>query len=95
MRKRITINIANNVDTIDFFFGKKIKYGMPIQLMHVDSDFFLQHAKKVSELHKGCSILELVEEPAPSRVTFMLQSRYKYRAMGDDVVFGDHILLFN
>ena len=48
-----------------------------------------------SELHKGCQLLEMTEEPAPSRVTFMLYSRYNYRAEGDGVVFGDHILLYN
>lgn len=34
-------------------------------------------------------------DPAPSRVTFIINSRYNYRAVGDPVVFGDHILLHN
>ena len=89
------INTHNNQSTLAHFFGKKVTYGMPIQLMHLDSGFYLQHAKKVSELHKGCQLLELTSDPAPSRVTFILQSRYQYRAEGDCVVFGDHILLYN
>lgn len=54
LKKRIKINLSNNIDTIDKSFGKQVMYGQPIQLMHLDSGFFLQHAKKVSELHKGC-----------------------------------------
>jgi hypothetical protein len=54
LRKRIIINEHNNHVTIKHFFGKRVTYGSPIQLMHVDSGFFIQHAKKVSELHKGC-----------------------------------------
>jgi hypothetical protein len=95
LKKRIIINEHNNNVTIKHFFGKRVTYGSPIQLMHVDSGFFIQHAKKVSELHKGCQLLELTLDPAPSRVTFMLHSRYNYRAEGDGVVFGDHILLYN
>ena len=95
LKKRIAININNNHGTIEHYFGKKVLYGSPIQLMHVDSGYFIQHAKRVSELHKGCQLLEMTEEPAPSRVTFMLYSRYNYRAEGDGVVFGDHILLYN
>jgi len=95
LKKRIEVGTENNNSTIAHFFGKKVTYGIELQLMHVDSGFYLQHAKRVSDLNKGCQLLELVPEPAPSRVTFVLQSRYKYRAYGEPVVFGDHILLYN
>lgn len=61
----------------------------------MDSGYFLQHSKRSSFENKGCSALELAEEPSPQRVTFFIHSRYKYRQLGDEIVFGDHILLYN
>lgn len=73
----------------------KVHYGMPIQLMHVDSGFFIQHAKRISHIDRSCQRIELVENPAPQRVTFYIQPRYRYREDGEPVVYNDHITLYN
>ena len=75
--------------------GQKVTYGQTIQLMHVDSGFYLQNSKRSSQLNKSTSTLELVEEPAPMRAQFIIQSRYRYRQPGEHVVYNDHILLYS
>lgn len=36
-----------------------------------------------------------MEEPAPQRAWFVIQSRYRYRQIGEPVVYNDHILLYS
>jgi len=57
--------------------------------MHDASGQFLQLSKKSAEEDKTCQRLELTSSPVPSRVTFQIQPRYKYRQEGDPVVFKD------
>lgn len=79
LAKRKVKNIEANERYYEVVKGKRVTYGSIIQLMHVDSGFYLQNSKKSSQLNKSCSLLELVEEPAPQRAQFILQSRYHYR----------------
>ena len=72
LQKRITQQISNNEQWIRIQNGKKITYGTPIQLMHVDSGMFIQYAKKTSNFNRYCSKLELSNEPSAQRVTFFI-----------------------
>lgn len=63
--------------------------------MHVESGFFIQHAKKVSQFARQCQQLELVQHPSPQRSTFYILPRYKYRQDGEPVVYNDHVILYN
>lgn len=72
-------NILLNEKNFNQLKGTKVTYGQTIQLMHVDSGFYLQNSKRSSQLNKSTSTLELVEEPAPMRAQFIIQSRYRYR----------------
>lgn len=88
-------NTNNNNKLMQDMHGKRIIYGMPIQLRHVDSQYFLQYTKKISQNDRQCQELELVREPSAQRVTFFIYPRFKYRQEGDSVVYNDHVLLYN
>lgn len=89
------INKINNEKLIQNMTGRKVTYGMPIQLMHLDSGYFLQYNKRISELDRQCQTLELSIDPSAQRVTFFIYPRFKYRQEGEYVVYNDHILLYN
>jgi hypothetical protein len=36
-----------------------------------------------------------VTEPSAQRVTFYIQPRYKYRQVGQNIVYNDHVLFYN
>lgn len=63
--------------------------------MHVDSGYYLQHAKRVSELDRNCQLLELMKDPNPQRCTFVFSPRYNYRQDGEPIVLNDHVLIYN
>ena len=48
LEKRIKQQNENNEIWIQKNFGKKVLYGTEIQLRHMDSKMFMQHAKKAS-----------------------------------------------
>ena len=48
LEKRVKMNDENNTRYRQAMLGRKVMYGQPIQLMHVDSGYFIQHAKRVS-----------------------------------------------
>jgi hypothetical protein len=52
--------------------GKKVLYGSQVQLRHIDSRMYLQHAKKSSQLDRQCSQIELSNAPSAQRVTFFI-----------------------
>lgn len=95
LKRRLIAQGQNNITIMNEWFGKKVLYGQNIQLMHVDSGYFLQHAKKVSELDRSCQGLELAELPNPQRCTFILLPRYNYRQEGEPIVLNDHVLIYN
>lgn len=65
-------NIKLNEKNFENMKGIKVHYGQTVQLMHVDSGFYLQNSKRSSQLNKSTSTLELVEEPAPMRTQFII-----------------------
>ena len=48
LERRVKNNETNNNKLILDLHGRRVSYGQPIQLMHVDSGYFLQFAKRVS-----------------------------------------------
>jgi hypothetical protein len=95
LERRIEQQGINNERWIKQNRGKKVLYGTPIQLKHVESGMFIQLAKKTSTIDRECQQLELTNDPSAQRVTFQIQQRYKYRQDGEPVVFNDHIIFYN
>jgi hypothetical protein len=54
LERRKLANHENNLKTMSDMFGQRVYYGQPVQLMHVDSGYFLQHAKKISQVDRTC-----------------------------------------
>lgn len=54
LKKRCAMNKINNIKLMQEMAGKKVVYGMPIQFMHVDSGYFLQLAKRISQGDRKC-----------------------------------------
>jgi hypothetical protein len=46
-------------------------------------------------MDKTCNRLELVDDPMPSRATWVFQPRYRYRLMNEKVCYHDEILIYN
>ena len=54
LQKRIEQQHINNRRWIVKQQGKRVMYGTPVQLRHVDSGMYIQHAKRSSELDRNC-----------------------------------------
>lgn len=52
--RRMNLNKINNDKYIDMMNKRKVTYGMPIQLMHVDSGYFLTMTKSLSQTDRSC-----------------------------------------
>ena len=75
--------------------GEIIYYGNEVNLIHKDSSRILGITGKASDKEKGSMRVKLFSQGVPEDVDFQILSRYKYKQIGDRVVFGDHIMLFN
>ena len=95
LRVRMTQEQEFNQRLVTVRQGEIVLYGNEIQLQHFDSTAYLHIAKVNAEFDKECEQLELVTNPAPTRVVFEIFPRYKYRQVGDKVCYGDHILFYN
>lgn len=56
---------------------------------------YVQFSKKSSDQDKNAHLIELSDQPSTQRVSWYIQQRYNYRTDGEEVVFNDHIILYN
>lgn len=73
-----------------------MSYGHPIELQHYDSNkMVVVRALEDDEGRNEVSEITLVNVGFPDRCDFTITPRYKYRNLGDSVMFSDYFVLRN
>jgi hypothetical protein len=86
--------VQENEQLMTHQFGRQIKYGVDIQLMHFDSRMFLcamDSCADTSEIGYKVSLTTFFQ----SGMNFQIHSRFKSRVVGDPIQYGDEINLIN
>ena len=91
-KERAKKEVLHNRQLIKESFGKEIYYGLEIQLMHQDSETFLNVKDECSETEKIGYKLELCRHFQP-RMIFQLIPRFKSRLLGEKIQYGDLVHL--
>ena len=90
---RFASEIKQNAETLTSVLaggGAPIKYGDTIQLLHSASHLFVKMHKKTATIDKDCRLVSL-RDGAPGCL-FKLMPRYKTRALGSTVFYGDDVV---
>lgn len=74
--------------------GEYVQYGNIIQLLHVDSNCFVQATKQCADEDNSCNKIELALHGAKS-VYFKALGGFKYKKEGDSIHYNDQIVLYN
>ena len=84
----------SNKELLTSFFGKEISYGMEVQIMHFDSEMFLNSKNECASTESFGYKLELADFFC-STMTFQFLPRFKSRNIGDKVQYGDSLYVQN
>lgn len=77
-------------------YGEFILYGNEIELVHKASGKIVTIVKNSGGYEaKFGYFLELREEGTPDKCDFKILPKYKYRAEGERIIFGDYFVLYN
>lgn len=74
--------------------GELVQYGDELQMLHYDSNSFLEGSKNCSEIDKSCNMVKLNSQGS-KMVCFVVEPRYKYRNEGQPVNYGDVVVFRN
>ena len=74
--------------------GEEICYGQPIQLLHYDSNSWLEGSKICADLDKSSNMLKL-NAKGSKFTAFVIEPRYKYHLEGMKVTYGDVVVFRN
>lgn len=76
--------------------GEFVVYGNEIELLHKASGKIVTVVKKAGgDDAKFGNYLELKEQGSPNKCVFKILPRYKYRAEGEKIIYGDYFILYN
>ena len=84
----------SNKNLINDWYGKEVNYAEDIQLMHYDSEAFLNGKLLCSQVFQGAYKLHLSNEYGAGMI-FKIMPKYKLRQEGENVQFHDQCLLYN
>jgi len=77
-------------------YGEFVVYGNEIELIHKASGKIVTIVKNSTVLEsKFGTFLELRDAGRPEKCDFKILPRYKYRAEGEKIIFGDYFFLYN
>lgn len=93
-QERAKKEVLHNKQIIKESLGKEILYGLDLQLMHQDSETFLNAKDECSETDKIGYKLELSRH-FQQRMVFQLLPRFRSRQLGEKIQFGDLVHLLN
>ena len=74
--------------------GEFVAYGNELQLLHVDSNCYMQAAKQCADEDNSCNKVELATHGSKS-VWFKALGGFKYKQEGDRIHYNDQIVLQN
>jgi hypothetical protein len=74
--------------------GELVSYGEEVQLLHYDSQSFIEGSKLCSEMDKSCNLIKLTPQ-GNKNVYFFVTPRYAYRSDGQHVNYGDVVVFRN
>lgn len=94
LERKLRDEEAINMRTFNFKKGAYVEYGNTIQLLHVQSQCFIQGSKTCADEDNSCNKIELAVHGG-KHVQFVAQGGFKYKQEGDKIHYNDQILLYH